>query len=102
MIQYIRGTTTKGVIYTLRNKVGDIHKGGVKKVHNEDKLIARQLGEIKKIADFLKVDSLAYLTPEEFSIGVNEALRRDFGLCLGCTTGKYPVAAFEANKKILE
>lgn len=117
----IRGTTTKGVIYTLRNKVGDIHKGGVKKVHlriifppvigycplgtdinNEDKLIAGELGKIKKIADFLKVDSLAYLTPEEFSIGVNEALRRDFGLCLGCTTGKYPVAAFEANKKILE
>lgn len=117
----IRGTTTKGVIYTIRNKVGDMRRGGVNKVHlrivfppvvgscplgtdidSKDWLIAKELKEIKRIAKFLNVDSLAYLTPEEFSQGVNEVLRRDFGLCLGCTTGKYPVDRFEANKKIFE
>lgn len=117
----IRGTTTKGVIQTLRQKVGDLKQGGVGKIHlriifppvvgycplgtdisQEDRLIAKELKNAQNIARFLELDSLAYLSPEEFREGVNEVLKQDFGLCLGCATGDYPVPGFQADKKIFE
>jgi len=50
----------------------------------------------------LNVDTLEFMTPGEFQTGVDEAIREHLGLCLGCTTGNYPVTIFEANKDIFE
>ncbi len=117
----IRGTTTRGLIQNLRQKVGDLRSGGVGKIHlrivfppvigycplgtdisETDKLIAKELKSVPKIAHFLDVDSLAYLTPDEFKQGVNEVLRQDYGLCLGCTTRNYPVSRFKVKKGVFE
>lgn len=117
----IRGTTTGGVISILRYKVGFLRTNGAKEVHlriifppiigscplgtdinDQDKLIAKELSNVSEIADYLKVESLEYLTPKEFSQEVNSCLGKEFGLCLGCTTKNYPVASFNADKKIFE
>lgn len=117
----IRGTTTGGVINTMRHKVGFLRAHGAEEVHlriifpqvigpcplgtdisNEDRLIASELTNLEEIADYLKVESLEFLTPKEFTQGVSNCLGREFGLCLGCTTGNYPITNFKANKDIFE
>lgn len=117
----IRGTTTGGVIDTLRHKVGFLRSYGAEEVHLriifppvigacplgtdincEDRLIAKELSNLGEIADYLKVETLEHLTPKEFSQGVNSCLGKKFGLCLGCTTGNYPVTSFNTDKKIFE
>jgi len=118
----IRGNTTAGVVRNIRCHVGDLRNAGTAEVHlriifppvidfcplgtdinQTDHLIAKELeNDILKIAEKLGVDSLGYLTPGQFQQGVNEALRCEFPLCLGCTTGCYPVRTFQADKEILE
>ena len=118
----IRGNTTAGVVTNIRHYVGDLRNSGAAEVHlriifppvidfcplgtdiNEtDYLIARELeGNIDKIARELDVDSLGYLTPAQFQEGVNRALGYEFKLCLGCTTGDYPVETFQVDKRIFE
>lgn len=118
----IRGKTTGGVIQTLKRYVGFLRDSGVAEVHlrivfppvidpcplgtdinNKDFLVAQKFNsDIDEIAQFLGADSLAYLSPEDYGAVVNEALKREFGLCLGCTTGEYPVGAFRAEKNIFE
>lgn len=117
----IRGTTTSGVVNTLLHKVGYLKKNGASEVHlrivfppvinfcplgtdinNQDRLIAKELESYEKIAKCLKATSLEYLSAKEFSQAVREVLGKNFGLCLGCTTGNYPITKFNANKKIFE
>ncbi|PIU03124.1 hypothetical protein COT44_04470 [Candidatus Shapirobacteria bacterium CG08_land_8_20_14_0_20_39_18] len=113
----IRGTTTRGVVQTIRRRIGDLRNGGAKKIHlriifppvigycplgtdinDSDKLIAKEMVKINQVAKSLEVDSLNYLSVEEFSQVVNETVKKEYGLCLGCATGKYPVSSFTANK----
>lgn len=117
----IRGTTTGAVVGMLRDKVGYLKNAGAAEVHvriifppvvglcplgtdinKQDFLIARELKKERKIARYLTADSLAYLSVAEFTAGVKEVLGKDFGLCLGCTTGSYPVTDFAADKSIFE
>lgn len=118
----IRGTTTRGVIEILRKRVDFLKGTGVAQVHlriifppvvgvcflgtdinEKDHLIAEELaGNIGEIAKDLNVDSLAYLSPKQFTLGVKQLLGENFGLCMGCTTGNYPVKAYQANKEIFE
>ncbi len=118
----IRGNTTAGVIALLRKKVGFMKEGGAKEIHmrvpwppvigfcplgtdinEKDFLIYRELGgNLEKVRVALGVDSLEFLTPEEFQNGVDSTIDEHLGLCMGCTTGDYPVTVFQANKNIFE
>jgi len=118
----IRGNTTAGVVTNVMSHVGDLRNAGAAKVHlrivfppvidfcplgtdinQTNYLIARELGNnIEEIARVLGVNSLGYLSPEQFQEGVNEALGHEFNLCLGCTTGCYPVRTFQVDKEIFE
>lgn len=110
----IRGTTTKGVMKLL-----GLH--GARGIHlripfppvvsacplgtdisDNDWLVAREYRGVERIAGYLGVDTLAYLTPEQFQHAVDEVLGNHRGLCLGCATGKYPVDDFQANKLVFE
>jgi len=112
----IRGTTTGSVIKMLRKNVGYLRNGGASEVYvrivfppviapcplgtdinEKDFLIARELASKEKIAQQIFADSLEYLSAEEFSFCVRKILGKDFGLCLGCVTGKYPVLKFQAK-----
>lgn len=111
----IRGTTTYGVIQALREK-------GAREIHlripwppvlgpcplgtdigERDQLVYKELGcNIDKVRKYLEVDSLAYLSPDQFQETVNQAIGKNVGLCLGCVTGNYPVTVYQADKTIFE
>lgn len=119
----IEGNTTGGFNKILREEVGLLRDSGVAELHlriifppvisacpygvdipETRFLVGRQFGpeNWKQIADYLGADSIAYLTPMEFSGGVSEAVGRRVGLCMGCTTGNYPTSNIRARKNILE
>lgn len=111
----IRGTTTYGVIQALR-------KAGAMEIHlripwppvlgpcplgtdigEKDRLVYRELDcNIDKVREHLRVDSLVYLSPDQFQETVNQAIGKNVGLCLGCVTGNYPVTVYQADKTIFE
>lgn len=104
----VRGTTTGGRIKAIR-------EAGVKEIHmriscppikfpcfygidfpSRKELIANQMGSIKKIADFIGVDSLQYLTVEGMLKAVGGCQK---GFCTACFTGGYPT---KVNKRALK
>jgi amidophosphoribosyltransferase len=111
----IRGKTTGGVIETYYN-------AGAKKIHlripwptvggycplgtdinANDKLIYETSGrDIETMRKIINVTTLAFLTPKEYQQTVDEVIGEHFGLCMGCTDGKYPVTIFQADKAIFE
>ncbi len=96
----IRGTTS-------RNRVRNLRDNGVKEIHmviscpptrhpcpygidfsSKGELIAAQKGDVDKIAEFVGLDSLYYLSPE----GMVEATGMKMEeVCLACYTGEYPL-----------
>jgi amidophosphoribosyltransferase len=118
----IAGVTTKEVIEALKKYAGLLKNGGAAKIHLrivfppvigscpfgvdiDDKrfLVAREFNKnLKAIAGYIGADSLAYLTPEQYAGAVQETMGKEIGLCLGCTTGKYPVSKFKADKLVFE
>ena len=95
----VRGTTTGGRIKAIR-------EAGVKEIHmriscppirfpcfygidfpSRKELIANELKTVDRIADFIGVDSLRYLSLE----GMLEAAGgKDGGFCSACFSGEYP------------
>ncbi|MFH1847500.1 MAG: amidophosphoribosyltransferase [Candidatus Omnitrophota bacterium] len=95
----VRGTTTSGRIKALR-------KAGAKEIHmriscppikfpcfygidfpSKEELIANQLAGIEKIADFIGVDSLKYLSLN----GMLESIKNNgTSFCCACFNGEYP------------
>ena len=95
----VRGTTTGGRIKAIR-------EAGVSEIHmriscppikfpcfygidfpSSKELIANELASIEKIAEFIGVDSLKYLSLE----GMLEAAKgEEKGFCAACFSGKYP------------
>ena len=94
----VRGTTS-------RNRIEEIRQAGAKEIHmriscppiispcyygidfpSTKELIAHNK-TVKEIADFIKVDSLSYLSLEGML-----SVMKDKGFCTACYTGKYPVA----------
>lgn len=118
----IEATTTKGVVRTYKDSVGQFKNKGVSKVHLrivfppvisscpfgvdiDDKrfLVAREFKQnVGEIVKYIGADSLAYLSVEQFSSGIDDTVGRKVGLCLGCVKGEYPVDKFQANKLIFE
>src|SRR3989338_4461583 len=120
----IRGTTTGGVMDTVINRVGNLRNNGAKEVHlripwppvshscplgtdiqETGPMIYRDLGQnLNAVAQHLGVDSLEYLTPEQFQETVDEALGEHIGLCMGCVTGEYPLSldGYSVSKLQLE
>ncbi|MCK5450991.1 MAG: amidophosphoribosyltransferase [Candidatus Omnitrophica bacterium] len=104
----VRGTTTLTRIKTIRD-------AGAKEIHmriscppikfpcfygidfpSRKELIANQLSSTKKIADFIGVDSLKYISLE----GMLEAANGNSGgFCTACFNGKYPT---KVNKKAIK
>jgi amidophosphoribosyltransferase len=100
----VRGTTIKVIVAMLR-------KAGAKEIHlriscppikhscyygidtpNRSKLFANRFNSIEKMRQYLKVDSLAFLS----LAGLHTAIGKKScgsctGLCSACFTGKYPV-----------
>jgi len=93
----VRGTTS-------RNRIEELREAGAKEIHmriscppivspcyfgidfpSSKELIAYNK-TVKEIADYIKVDTLGYLSLEGML-----AVMRDKGFCTGCFTGKYPV-----------
>ena len=93
----VRGTTS-------RNRIEELRDAGAKEIHmriscppimspcfygidfpSTKELIAFNK-TVQEIADFIKVDSLAYLSLEGML-----SVMRDKGFCTACFTGKYPV-----------
>lgn len=100
----VRGTTSRGRVEALR-------KAGAKEIHmriscppikspcfygidfpDENELIAANK-TVDEIADFIKVDSLKYLSVE----GLHKVMKSPNNFCDACFTGKYPVEP-PANK----
>lgn len=103
----VRGTTTSGRIKAIR-------EAGVKEIHmriscppikfpcfygidfpSQKELIANELPSVEKIADFIGVDSLKYLSHE----GMLEAVGKKKGFCTACFSGHYPT---KVNKRIVK
>lgn len=97
----VRGTTTSGRIKAIRD-------AGVKEIHmriscppikfpcfygidfpSRKQLIANELGDVDKIAKFIGVDSLKYLSHEGMLKAVN-GHSAERGFCTACFSGKYP------------
>ncbi len=93
----VRGTTS-------RNRIQEIRAAGAKEIHmriscppivspcfygidfpSTKELIAHNK-TVKEIADYIKVDSLGYLSRE----GMLEVMKNKNGFCTACFTGKYP------------
>ncbi|MDD5169667.1 MAG: amidophosphoribosyltransferase, partial [Syntrophales bacterium] len=108
----IRGTTS-------RNRVRNLRETGVKEIHmliscpptrhpcpygidfsSKGELIAAQKGAVDKIAAFVGLDSLYYLSLE----GMVEATHMKMDeVCLACYTGEYPLKPpTDANKYCFE
>ncbi|MCK5213826.1 MAG: amidophosphoribosyltransferase [Candidatus Omnitrophica bacterium] len=104
----VRGTTGKGRVEALR-------KAGAKEIHmriscppikfpcfygidfpSSEELIASNK-KIKEIADFIKVDSLEYLSLE----GMLSVMKNSDNFCHACFTGKYPVKIPKNKSKYL-
>lgn len=104
----VRGTTA-------RNRVEVLRKAGAKEVHmriacppikwpcfygidfpSQDELIAYN-HTIKEIADFIKVDSLEYLSLE----GLLACMKRPGDFCHACFSGEYPVDVPATQSKYL-
>ena len=104
----VRGTTGKGRVEALR-------KAGAKEIHmriscppikfpclygidfpSKEELIASNK-TIKEIADFIKVDSLEYLSLE----GMLSVMKNPDNFCHACFTGKYPVKIPRNKNKYL-
>lgn len=99
----VRGTTARQLVRMVRN-------AGAAEVHfrvasppvispcfygmdfpTEAELLANQLDrDVDKMAAWLGVDSLAFLSPDGMMQAVREA-RGDMGFCNACFTGNYPV-----------
>ena len=106
----VRGTTSRGRIEELRN-------AGAKEIHmriscppikspcfygidfpSKQELIASNKS-IKEIADFIKVDSLEYLSLE----GMLSVMKNSGDYCDACFTGNYPVSVpINKSKYLLE
>lgn len=106
----VRGTTS-------RSRVEEIRKAGAKEIHfrvscppirfpcfygidfpSKDELIASNKN-IQEVADFIRVDSLAYLSLE----GMLKVMKDSHSFCHACFDGKYPEAIPAApDKYILE
>ena len=104
----IRGTTS-------RNRVRNLRENGVKEIHmviscpptrhpcpygidfsSKGELIAAQKGSVDKIAEFVGLDSLYYLSVE----GMVEATGMKMSeVCLACYTGDYPLQPPEETNK---
>ncbi len=104
----VRGTTS-------RSRIREIRNAGAKEIHmriscppivspcfygidfpSEEELIA--YGKtVKEIADFIEVDSLAYLSIE----GMLSVMKDGDAFCHACFTGKYPVAVPSTKSKYL-
>lgn len=104
----VRGTTA-------RNRVEDLRRAGAKEIHlriscppirwpcfygidfpSKQELIASQKS-VKEIGDFLKVDSLEYLSLE----GMLSVVKNSKDFCHACFSGKYPVAIPKNTSKYL-
>jgi amidophosphoribosyltransferase len=111
----IRGSTTSGVIAMLKAAgAAEIHLRipwppvigfcplGTD-INQTDKLIWVTSGEnLEKMRDSIGVASLAFLSPMEYQLVVDRTIGEHFGLCMGCTTGVYPVTLFQADKTVFE
>lgn len=104
----VRGTTSKG-------RVEELRKAGAKEIHmriscppikhpcfygidfpSSSELIAYNK-TVKEIADFIKVDSLEFISHE----GMISVMENPDHFCSACFTGKYPVAIPENKSKYL-
>ncbi|MCA9408726.1 MAG: amidophosphoribosyltransferase [Candidatus Omnitrophica bacterium] len=104
----VRGTTS-------RSRVEELRKSGVKEIHmriscppikspcfygidfpNKNELIGASKS-VKEIADFIKVDSLEYLSLE----GMLSVMKNPKNFCHACFTGKYPVEIPKNKSKYL-
>ncbi|NNM32220.1 MAG: amidophosphoribosyltransferase, partial [Gemmatimonadetes bacterium] len=105
----VRGTTMKKLVRMLR-------QAGAKEVHLRissppithpchygiDTPIRTELiassHSVEQIAEYLRVDSLRYLSVE----GLLRSVGQTHGFCGACFTGKYPVGFEEVNKDVFE
>jgi amidophosphoribosyltransferase len=103
----VRGTTS-------RNRIDEIREAGAKEIHmriscppivspcfygidfpSTKELIAHNK-TVKEIADFIKVDSLGYLSRE----GMLNVMKNGGNFCTSCFTGKYPVGVPTNSDKL--
>lgn len=103
----VRGTTS-------RSRIEEIRKAGAKEIHmriscppithpcfygidfpSTKELIAHNK-TVKEVADFIQVDSLAYLSLEGML-----SVMKDEGFCTACFSGKYPVEIPRTQSKYL-
>ncbi|MBL8014183.1 MAG: amidophosphoribosyltransferase, partial [Candidatus Omnitrophica bacterium] len=103
----VRGTTS-------RSRIEEIRKAGAKEIHmriscppithpcfygidfpSPKELIAHNK-TVKEVADFIKVDSLAYLSLEGML-----SVMKNKGYCTACFSGKYPVHIPKTQSKFL-
>lgn len=107
----VRGTTTRAMVRMLR-------EAGAAEVHlrissppfrwpcffgidtpDRNELLGAQLS-VPEIADYLAVDSLAYLSLENLVQAIDRA---DAGFCNACLTGEYPIEIpVDFTKEVLE
>ncbi|HLL61253.1 MAG TPA: hypothetical protein VK338_06040 [Candidatus Nitrosocosmicus sp.] len=111
----IRGVTTRAVMNKLREygpksihlrivfpEVADGCPFGTD-IGFDEWLLARELESIDAMADHLGVDSLGFLTPEQYQHGVDKAMGKHYNLCLGCAKGQeYPVPITRIEKTVFE
>jgi amidophosphoribosyltransferase len=104
----VRGTTS-------RSRVDELRQAGAKEIHmriscppikspcfygidfpSKEELIA-STKTVKQIADFIKVDSLEYLSHE----GMLSVMKNGGNFCTACFSGKYPVEIPKTQSKYL-